>query len=67
MTKSKEEILRLCRGMMAAATDHHNDGWVMAGYKNDLKEIYDTLGKMLLEDSASGEEATKDSKLDLMG
>jgi hypothetical protein len=63
----KDEALKLIRKIRVASKDHYNDGWVMAGYKNDLKEIYDTLGKMLLEDSASGEEATKDSKLDLMG
>ena len=67
MTKSKEEILRLCRGMMAAATDHHNDGWVMAGYRDDLKEIYDVLGKFLIDNSASGDGAVKENKLDLMG
>ena len=63
----KDEALKLIQKIRVASKDHYNDGWVMAGYKNDLKEIYDTLGKMLLEDSASGEEATKDSKLDLMG
>ena len=63
----KEEALRLIRKIRVASKDHYNDGWVMAGYKDDLKEIYDTLGQMLLEDSASGEEATNNSKLDLMG
>ena len=52
---------------MAAATDHHNDGWVMAGYRDDLKEIYDVLGKFLIDNSASGDGAVKENKLDLMG
>ena len=63
----KEEALKLIRKIRVASKDHYNDGWVMAGYRDDLKEIYDVLGKFLIDNSASGDGAVKENKLDLMG
>ena len=37
--------------LIAEATDHHNDGYVMAGYKEELKNVYELIGKFLNKDA----------------
>ena len=46
-SKAKEEVRRL----IGEATSHHNDGWVMAGAKEELTEIYDIIQKFLNTDA----------------
>ena len=46
-TKAKSEV----RKVIAEATNNHNDGYVMAGYKEELREIYNIIGKFLFKDT----------------
>tara|TARA_Y100000034_G_scaffold19584_1_gene22116 strand:- start:750 stop:926 length:177 start_codon:yes stop_codon:yes gene_type:complete len=41
--------LDLIKNMVLEAKSHYNDGWVMKGYKDDLKEIYRYLRKVFPE------------------
>jgi hypothetical protein len=47
MSILKDEVRRL----MGEATSHHNDGWVMAGAKEELTEIYNMIQKFLNTDA----------------
>ena len=38
-------MLDLIKNMVLEAKSHHNDGWVMKGYKDELREIYLYLQK----------------------
>jgi len=46
-----KEAIEQVRHMMGEATDHHNDGYVMAGYKKELKRIYELIGNFLFADA----------------
>tara|TARA_Y100000310_G_C20167886_1_gene572236 strand:- start:109 stop:276 length:168 start_codon:yes stop_codon:yes gene_type:complete len=43
------EALDLVRNMVLEAKSHYNDGWVMKGYEDDLKEVYRYLQKTFPE------------------
>ena len=47
MSILKDEVRRL----MGEATSHYNDGWVMAGAKEELTEIYNMIHKFLNTDA----------------
>ena len=42
-------MMKRINNMIAEATSHHNDGWVMAGYKAELKKIYDRIQEVFPE------------------
>ena len=46
-SKAKSEV----RKLMAEATNNHNDGYVMAGYKKELKRIYELIENFLFKDA----------------
>ena len=46
-----KEAIEQVRHMMGEATDHHNDGYVMAGYKKELKRIYELIGNFLFAEA----------------
>ena len=48
-SKAKEEV----RKLIGEATSHHNDGWVMAGAKKELTEIYNIIQNFLKKDATA--------------
>jgi len=44
---ARDEVQKL----ISEASDHHNDGYVMAGFKEELKRIYEQIGKFLFSDA----------------
>ena len=43
------KALELIKNMVLEAKSHYNDGWVMKGYKDDLKEIYHYIQEIFPE------------------
>ena len=44
---ARDEVQKL----IAEASDHHNDGYVMAGFKEELQRIYEQIGNFLFSDA----------------
>ena len=49
------EILNTIRRWKLEANDHHNDGWVMQGYKDKLQQVRDELNTSLHKKSKKEE------------
>lgn len=49
MSKARDEVQKL----IAEASSQHNDGWVMAGAKKKLTEIYEMIQNFLNKDATT--------------